>query len=392
MKPIYMDYNATTPVDKRVLEEMLPCFGAKFGNASSVEHSFGWEAQEAVDKARQRVAKLINARHEEIVFTSGATEADNLALKGVVGASRKRLCHVITVATEHSAIMDTASYLKRSGCKVTWLPVDGTGLVNVGDVGKAIERNTVLVSVMAANNEIGVLQPIEEIGKLCRLRGVLFHTDAAQAAGKIPLDVETMCIDLMSISGHKMYGPKGVGALYVRSQPRKVTLAPQMHGGGHERRLRSGTINVPGVVGLGKACELAQAEMTKEAERLTALRQRLYAGIVAALPRVHLNGHPTRRLPGNLNLSFECVEGEAVILSSEGVALSTGSACASASHEPSHVLSALGLPDELRHAAIRFGLGRWSTEQEVDLVVEKIVAAVRRLRALSPLWKESDIA
>ncbi len=381
--PIYMDNQATTAVDPRVLEAMLPFFTEKFGNAASKTHAFGWEAEEAVKQARQQVAELIGASEREIVFTSGATESDNLALKGSARAYRAKGDHLVAVATEHKAVLDPCKRLEHEGFRVTMLPVDRFGRVTPEQVAEAITEQTILVSVMAANNEIGTLQPIAAIGRACKERGVLFHTDAAQAVGKIPLDVEAMGIDLLSISGHKLYGPKGVGALYVRRRDPRVRLEPIIDGGGHEHGLRSGTLPVPLVVGLGQACEIARAEMHAEAQRLTVLRERLRAGLMGALTDVTLNGHPTERLPGNLNLSFAYVKGEALMLALKEVALSAGSACTSAQLGPSYVLKAVGLDDDLADASLRFGLGRFNTAEEVDWVIEHVVREVARLRPMS---------
>jgi len=368
-----------------VVEAMLPYFTERYGNAASLTHSFGQEANEAVEQARQQVAELIGAHPREIIFTSGATESNNLALKGVAAMYRPKGDHLITVATEHKAVLDPIRRLGREGWHVTILPVDAYGRVTVEQVAQALTPRTVLVSVMAANNEIGTLQPIRALGRLCKERGVLFHTDAAQAAGKVPLDVEDMGIDLLSLSAHKMYGPKGVGALYVRRREPRVRLEPQMDGGGQERGLRSGTANVPGIVGFGVACELCRQEMPTEAVRLTELRERLRRGIQDELSEVTLNGHPTERLPGHLNLSFAHVKGEALLTALRDVAASSSSACTTASLEPSYVLKALGLDDELAHSSIRFGLGRFNTAEEVDAVVQEVVRVVRYLRALNPL-------
>jgi cysteine desulfurase len=382
---IYMDNNATTRTDPRVVEAMLPYFTERYGNAASLTHAFGREADEAVDRAREQVAVLIGASPRDIVFTSGATESNNLALKGVAAMYRPRGDHLLTVATEHKAILDPIHRLGREGSQVTVLPVDGQGRVSVEAIAQALTPRTILVSVMAANNEIGTLQPIGAIGRLCKERGVLFHTDAAQAAGKVPLDVEDMGIDLLSLSAHKMYGPKGVGALYVRRRDPRVRLEPQMDGGGQERGLRSGTSNVPAIVGFGAACELCRQEMDAEARRLTDLRERLRKGIQDQLSDVTLNGHPAERLPGNLNLSFAGIKGEALLMALRDVAVSSGSACTTASLEPSYVLQALGLDDELAHGSIRFGLGRFNTEAEVEAVIRDVVRVVHYLRALSPL-------
>jgi len=386
MAHIYMDNNATTRTDPRVVEAMLPYFTEHYGNAASLTHAFGREADEAVEQARRHVAALLGAHPREIVFTSGATESTNLALKGVAAMYRPKGDHLVTVATEHKAVLDPVRRLEREGLHVTILPVDTFGRVSVDQVAQALTPRTILVSVMAANNEIGTLQPIREIGRLCKERGVLFHSDAAQAAGKVPLDVEEMGVDLLSVSAHKMYGPKGVGALYVRRRDPRVRLEPQMDGGGQERGLRSGTSNVPAIVGFGVACELCRQEMAGgESRRLTELRERLRRGIQDELSNVPLNGHPTERLPGNLNLSFAGVKGEALLMALRDVALSSGSACTTASVEPSYVLKALGLDDELAHASIRFGLGRFNTAEEVDAVIGDVVRVVHYLRALNPL-------
>jgi cysteine desulfurase len=385
--PIYMDNNATTRTDPRVVQAMLPYFTEKFGNAASRNHVFGWEAEEAVDHARQQVAALIGASEKEIIFTSGATESDNLAIKGVAAMYKKKGNHVISVITEHKAVIDPCKRLERDGFQVTFLPVDESGQVSAEQVAAALTDKTILVSVMAANNEIGTLQPIRQIGKLCKQRGVLFHTDAVQAVGKVPVDVNDMGIDLLSISAHKIYGPKGVGALYVRRKDPRVRLDPLIDGGGHERGMRSGTLAVPMIVGLGQACELCRLEMPQEAERLIRLRERLRQGIMDGLSDTYINGHPTQRLPGNMNISFAYVEGEALMMGVKEVALSSGSACTSASLEPSYVLKALGVGDELAHSSLRFGLGRFNTEEEVDYVVEDVKRAVNHLREMSPLYE-----
>jgi cysteine desulfurase len=385
--PIYMDNHATTPVDPRVLAEMLPYFTEKFGNAASRNHSYGWEAEQAVDQARARIASAIHARANEIIFTSGATESDNLAIKGVAEMHREKGNHIVTCAIEHKAVLDTCQRLEKHGCRVTYLPVQSDGLIDLDDLRQALTPETILVSIMAANNEVGVLEPIAEIGRLCRERGVLFHSDATQAVGKVPLDVEEECIDLLSISAHKMYGPKGVGALYVRSKNPRVRLTAQMDGGGHERGMRSGTLNVAGIAGLGKACEIAQAELPEESCRLAGLRNRLRDKILGALDEVHINGSMERRLPGNLNLSFAYVEGESLLMGISDVAVSSGSACTSASLEPSYVLKAMGTGEELAHSSIRFGLGRFNTEAEVDYVAGRVIETVRRLHELSPLYE-----
>ena len=385
--PIYLDYQATTPMDERVLSAMLPFFRERFGNAASRNHSFGWEAEKAVETARAQIATLIHAEPKEIVFTSGATESDNLAIKGVAEMYRDQGRHLITAPTEHKAVLDTCKRLEQEGCEVTMLPVDKTGLVRVDDVAKAIRKDTILVTLMAANNEVGTVHPIAEIGRLCKERGVLFHTDATQAVGKLPVDVEKMGIDLLSISGHKMYGPKGVEALYVRRRSPRVRLMAQMDGGGHERGMRSGTLNVPSIVGLGKACELCGEEMESEGRRLTGLRDRLWKRLSTDLDEIFLNGHATQRLPGNLNVSFAYVEGEGLMMGMKDLAVSSGSACTSASLEPSYVLRALGVGEDLAHTSIRFGFGRFTTPEEIDQASEVAVAAVKRLRDMSPLYE-----
>jgi cysteine desulfurase len=385
---VYMDNHATTPVDPRVLEAMLPYFSERFGNAASRNHQFGWEAEGAVDQAREQIARLINAKPKEIIFTSGATESDNLAIKGVVEFYKEKGSHVITAVTEHKAVLDTCKALERAGCaQVTYLPVDKDGLVDPDDVRKAITDKTILISIMHANNEIGTIHPLREIGKLAKEKGILFHSDATQGVGKLPVDVESMGVDVMSLSAHKIYGPKGCGALYVRSKGPRVRLTPMMDGGGHERGMRSGTLNVPGIVGFGKACELSGLEMEAETARLLEMRERLRTGIFSQLDEVYLNGHPTRRLPGNLNVSFAFVEGESLLMGLKDVAVSSGSACTSATLEPSYVLKALGVGEDLAHTSIRFGLGRFNTLEEVDYVVERVVHEVRRLREMSPLYE-----
>jgi cysteine desulfurase len=382
--PVYMDNNSTTRVDPRVVEAMLPFFTEHYGNAASRTHCFGWKAEEAVEKARAQVAELIGASPREVIFTSGATESNNLALKGVAAMHRGKGNHLITVRTEHKAVLDPCKRLERDGFEVTFLPVDRYGRVSAAQVADALTERTILVSVMAANNEIGTLQPVAEIGQVCKQRGVFFHTDAAQSAGKIPFDVEAIGADLVSLSAHKMYGPKGVGALYVRRQGPHVRLEPLFDGGGHERGMRSGTLPVPLVVGFGKACALCRDEMPDEARRTRGLRERLRAGIQGRLSDTLLNGHPEERLPGNLNLSFAYVQGEALLMALRNVAVSSGSACTSASVEPSYVLRAVGLDDDLAHGSIRFGLGRFTTPEEVDYVSDEVVRHVERLRALSP--------
>jgi cysteine desulfurase len=386
--PIYLDNNATTRVDPRVVEVMLPWFTEHYGNAASRHHAFGRHAEEGVETARAQVAALIGAEPREIVFTSGATESNNLAIKGALAMRRQAGRHMVTVNTEHKAILDVCKRLERDGLHITYLPVDHWGLVSPEQVAEAMRPTTVLVSVMAANNEIGVLQPIEEIGRICKTAGVLFHTDAAQAAGKVPLDVERMGIDLLSLSAHKIYGPKGVGALYVRRRNPHVRLEPLFEGGGHERGLRSGTLNVPGIVGFGRASEICGANMAVEAQKASELRDRLLSGLMDQLDEVTLNGHPELRLPGNLNLSFAGVRGEALLMALRNIAVSSGSACTSASPEPSYVLKAIGVEDELAHASLRFGIGRFNTVAEIDYAVEEVVRCVRRLRALNPLFSQ----
>jgi cysteine desulfurase len=385
--PIYMDYHATTPVDPRVLEAMLPYFTEHFGNAASRNHAFGWEAEEAVDKARKQVADLIGANVKELIFTSGATESNNLAIKGVAEMYREKGNHIITCVIEHKAVIDTCKKLEKQGARVTYLPVQKDGRIDLDDLRAAITDKTILITIMTANNEIGVLQPVAEIGAIAKEKGILFHTDAVQAVGKVPFDVNTVKADLVSITGHKFYGPKGVGALYVRRRNPRVLLAEQISGGGHERGMRSGTLNVPGIVGLGKAAELARLEMAAESERLRRLRDRLNEKFHANLDEIYVNGSMEHRLPHNLNISFAYVEGESLLMGINDVAVSSGSACTSASLEPSYVLKALGAGDDLAHSSIRFGLGRWTTEEEVDYVVEKLTSVVRRLREMSPLYE-----
>ncbi len=385
--PIYMDNNATTRTDPRVVDAMLPYFTEMYGNAASRSHAYGWEAEEAVEKGRAQIAEIIGASAKEVIFTSGATEAVNLAIKGVAGMYKKKGNHIITQATEHKATLDTCKRLERDGFQVTYLPVDKYGQVHADQLREAITDKTILVSIMAANNEIGTVQPIGAIGRLCKEKGVLFHTDAVQVVGKVPVDVEEMGIDLLSLSGHKLYGPKGIGALYVRKKDPRVRLEPQIDGGGHERGMRSGTLPVPLIVGLGQACAIAKAEMPEESQRTFRLRERLREGIMSKLPETYLNGHPTERLPGNANISFAYVEGEGLMMGIKDVAVSSGSACTSASLEPSYVLRALGVGDELAHSSIRFGLGRFNTEAEVDAVVELVVREVSRLREMSPLYE-----
>jgi cysteine desulfurase len=385
--PIYMDNHATSPIDPRVLEAMMPYLTGIFGNAASRNHSFGWEAEGAVEKAREQVAKLIGATAKEIIFTSGATESNNLALKGIAEMYRERGNHIITQVTEHKAILDTCKRLEKSGYRVTYLPVKADGLIDLEDLKRAFDEKTILVSIMFANNEIGVVQPVAEIGKMCRERGVLFHSDGVQAVGKIPVDVNSMNIDVLSLSGHKIYGPKGVGALYVRRRNPRVQISEQINGGGHERGMRSGTLNVPGIVGLGKACEISGQEMAAEGERLSKLRDKLKVKLEGALDYIHVNGSMEHRLPNNLNISFVYVEGESLLMGINDVAVSSGSACTSATLEPSYVLKALGLGDDVAHSSIRFGLGRFNTEAEVDYVADKVIDIVKKLRELSPLYE-----
>ncbi len=385
--PIYMDNHATSPLDPRVLEAMMPFFTAKFGNAASRNHSFGWEAEQAVETAREQIAKLIGASAKEIIFTSGATESDNLAIKGIAEMYRERGNHIITQVTEHKAILDTCKRLEKYGYRVTYLPVKADGLIDLEDLKRAIDDKTILVSIMAANNEIGVLQPIREIGKICHEKGVLFHTDAVQIIGKVPFNVIVDNVDVASLTAHKIYGPKGVGALYVRRRNPRVQIAAQIDGGGHERGMRSGTLNVPGIVGMGKACEIAMQEMDNEAAYLRGLRDRLKAKFEAELDYVHVNGSMEHRLPGNLNMSFVYVEGESLLMGINDVAVSSGSACTSATLEPSYVLKALGLGDDVAHSSIRFGLGRFNTQAEVDYVAAKVIDIVKKLRELSPLYE-----
>src|SRR5438105_3530466 len=385
--PIYMDNHATTPVDPRVLEEMLPYFKEKFGNAASRNHAFGWAAEEGVETARERIAKLVGATAKEIIFTSGATESDNLAIKGVAEMYKEKGNHIITAVTEHKAVLDTCKRLEKYGYRVTYLPVQKDGLLDLDDLRRALDDKTILVTIMAANNEIGVLQPWAEIGQLCHERGVIFHTDATQAVGKAPVDVNKHNIDLMSISAHKMYGPKGVGALYVRRKNPRVQISPIIDGGGHERGMRSGTLNVPGIIGLGKACAIATEGMPKEACHLAGLRNRLKDKIMGRLDEVYINGSMEHRLPGNLNISFAYVEGESLLMGINDIAVSSGSACTSATLEPSYVLKALGTADDLAHSSIRFGIGRFNTEAEVDYVADRVIETVERLRELSPLYE-----
>ncbi len=385
--PIYMDNHATTPMDPRVLEAMLPYFGRVFGNAASRNHAFGWEAEQAVEKAREQIAKLIGATSKEIIFTSGATESNNLAIKGIAEMYRERGNHIITQVTEHKAVLDTCKRLEKQGYRVTYLPVQADGLVAIEDLRRALNEKTILVSIMFANNEIGVIQPVAEIGKLCHEKGVIFHTDAVQAVGKIPVNVQEMNIDVLSLTAHKLYGPKGVGALYVRRRNPRVQISAQIDGGGHERGMRSGTLNVPGIAGLGAACEIAGKEMAAEAKRQAQLRDYLKEKFEKALDYVHVNGNMEHHLPGNLNMSFVHVEGESLLMGINDVAVSSGSACTSATLEPSYVLKALGLGDDVAHSSIRFGLGRFNNKAEVDYVSDKVITVVKHLREMSPLYE-----
>jgi len=385
--PIYLDYHSTTPVDPRVLETMMPTFSEVFGNASSRNHPFGWAAEALVEKARAQVADLIGASDKEILFTSGATESNNLAILGVAELYHEKGRHLITSPTEHKAVLDTMAVLERRGYEVTYLNLDSTGLISIDELEKAIRPDTILVSIMAGNNEIGTIQPISEIGRICKQKGVLFHTDAVQAVGKIPVDVQAMGIDLLSLTAHKIYGPKGVGALYVRRKNPRVRLAAQIHGGGHEKGMRSGTLNVSGIVGLGRACEIAKQSLRIESEKLRTLRDRLWQGLQDNLGDIYLNGHPTERLPNNLNVSFAYVEGESLMMGMKELAVSSGSACTSSSLEPSYVLKAIGVGEDLAHTSIRFSVGRFTTEDEIDYAIAKVVSTVTRLRELSPLYE-----
>ena len=389
--PVYFDNHATTPVDPRVVEAMLPFFTEYFGNSAS-KHAFGWEADAAVYEARKSVAALIGAAPKEIVFTSGATESDNLAIQGVAEMHRDRGDHVITCAAEHKAVLDSCKFLERRGFRVTYLPVDACGTVNIDKLRAAIDDKTLLISIMAANNEVGTIQPLDEIGRIAAEHGILFHSDATQAVGKMPIDVEASGIHLLSMTAHKLHGPKGIGALYVSTRKPAVRLSPTIHGGGHEGGMRSGTLNVPGIVGFGKACAIAREEMAKELPHITDLRNRLQAGLFSRLDEVHLNGHPTERLCGNLNVAFGYVEGESLIMGLNDVAVSSGSTCTSAALEPSHVLKAMGLREDLAHGSIRFGLGRFNTEEEVDYVLDRVEEEVNRLRGLSPAYAKRTAA
>jgi cysteine desulfurase len=386
--PIYLDNHATTPLDPRVLQKMIPYFTENFGNASSRNHAFGWQAEEGVEKARKQIAALIGASDKEIIFTSGATESDNLAILGVAEMYKDKGNHIISCLTEHKAVIDPLKHLEESGqFEVTWLSVDQFGLINLEELKKAIRPTTILITLMHGNNEIGTIQPVEEIGKIAHEAGVLFHTDAVQTVGRVPIDVEKMHIDILSMSAHKIYGPKGIGALYVRRKNPRVRLSPLVHGGGHERGMRSGTLNVPGIVGFGEACEIAMNEMEKESQRTKELRDYLHEGLKKELDQLFLNGHPTQRLPGNLNISFAFVEGEALMMGIKDIAVSSGSACTSASLEPSYVLKALGVTEDLAHTSIRFGIGRFTTKEEIDFAISRTVKEVKRLRDMSPLYE-----
>lgn len=385
--PIYLDNNSTTRCDPRVVEAMLPYFTEHYGNAASRNHAYGWKAEASVEEARAQISSLIGASPKEMIFTSGATESNNLALKGVAAMYKKKGNHIITQATEHKCVLDSCKRLERDGIHVTYLPVDQYGRVSADQVRDAMTDKTILVSIMFANNEIGTIQPIKEIGKLCKEKGVLFHSDAVQAVGKIPVNVEELGIDLLSLTAHKIYGPKGIGALYVRKKDPRVRLEAQIDGGGHERGMRSGTLPVPMIVGLGKACEICKNEMPEESKKTFTLRERLRKGIMNGLPETYLNGHPEARLPGNANISFAYVEGEGLMMGIKDVAVSSGSACTSASLEPSYVLRALGVGDELAHSSIRFGIGRFTTQEEIDFTTELVIREVSRLREMSPLFE-----
>ena len=384
-KLIYLDLQATTPVDPRVLNEMMPYFTTKFGNAHSKTHQYGWDSEESVENARKKISNIINANPKEIIFTSGATESNNIAIKGLANFNKNKKIHIITAQTEHKCVLESCRSLQQKGFEITYLPVKNNGLIDLNELNNNISTNTLLVSIMAVNNEIGIIQPIKEIGEICKKNKIHFHTDAAQALGKIPLDVDEMNIDLMSMSSHKLYGPKGIGALYVRRKPR-VRLEPIISGGGQERGLRSGTLATPLIVGFGKACEIAQTEMKEETIRINKLKNRLITNINSELTNVTLNGCDVNRYPGNVNLSFYCVEGESLLMASKDLAISSGSACTSASLEPSYVLRSLGLSDDLAHSSIRFGIGRFTTEKDIDYASESIIKSVKKLRDLSPLW------
>lgn len=385
--PIYLDYHATTPVDPRVLQKMLPYFTEHFGNSGSRNHAYGWEAEKAVEHARTQVANLIGAEAKEIIFTSGATESDNLAILGVAEMYKEKGRHIITAVTEHKAVIDPCKHLESLGYEVTWLPVDTFGQISLVELEKAIRADTILISIMHANNEIGTIHPLKEVGAIAKKHGVIFHSDTVQTAGRIPVNVHDLNIDLASLSAHKIYGPKGVGALYVRRKGPRVRLSPIVFGGGQERGMRSGTLNIPGIVGFGEAAEIAQKELPTEAARLLNLRERLWKGLKAGLDELILNGHPTERLPGNLNVSFSYVEGEALMMGIKDLAVSSGSACTSASLEPSYILRALGVKEEFAHSSIRFGLGRFTTEEEIDYAISRLIKEVTRLREMSPLYE-----
>jgi cysteine desulfurase len=389
--PVYMDYHATTPVDPTVLDAMIPYFTEKFGNAASRQHEFGWIAEEAVETARSSIGHNIGASNKEIVFTSGATESNNLAIKGIAETWKQKGNHIITAATEHKSVLDSYKRLEKNGLQITYLPVDHDGLIDLNRLENALTPQTILVSIMVANNEIGTIQDIDQIGKICRSRNIFFHTDATQAVGKVPINLKTTNIDLMSFSAHKIYGPKGIGALYVRNSHPKVRLAMQLDGGGHEYGYRSGTLNVPGIIGFAKALDLSITVMNKETQRLRQFRDMMLTQFSEQIDEIYLNGHPTRRLPNNLNLSFLHVEDNALMMSMKDVAVSTGSACSTSDPEPSHVLKALGLPPERLHSSIRFGLGRFTTEEEVAYVVDRVIKNVRKLRELSPLYKKTPV-
>ena len=388
---IYMDYHATTPLDPRVVEEMMPYMTSCFGNASSTAHVFGWKAKDAVEKARRQVAELINCSPEELIFTSGATESDNLAIKGVAYANKHKGNHIITSAADHHAVLDTCAVLENEGFDVTYLPVDKYGMVHPQQIEDSITSQTILISLIYANNEVGSINPLSDIGKIAREHGVLFHSDAVQAGGRIESDVDQLGLDLMSLTAHKMYGPKGVGALYIRARKPEIQLTPMIHGGGQENHIRPGTLNVPGIVGFGEACELSKTLMVEESQRISALRDKLRHALFNRIDCIYLNGHPLKRLAGNLNISFEFVESEALLTGLNNIALSAGSACTSGAVQASHVLRAMQLKEELAHTAIRFGLGRFTTEEEVDQVIDAVVKEVHRLRQLSPLY-EGDLS
>jgi cysteine desulfurase len=388
--PIYMDYHSTTPADPRVVDAMLPYFTEKFGNASSKSHEFGWMAEAAVENARKQTARLINAEYRDIIFTSGATESINLAIKGIAESNLPKGNHIVTSTIEHEAVLDTCKSLERKGYEVTYLKVDEYGLVDISELKSSIKENTILVSVMYVNNEIGTIQPVDEIGAICKSRGVLFHSDATQAVGKIPVDAVRSGIDLMSFSSHKIYGPKGVGAFYIKSKFPKIRITPRIDGGAQERGIRAGTLNVPGIVGFGKACEIAKAEMETETTRLTLLRDRLYNGIITGLKDVKLNGHPSKRIGNNLNLTISNVDSDALLIAVKEIALSTGSACSSESVETSHVLKAINSDNSHKHSAVRFGLGRYTTDEEIEYTIKKVVEKANYLRKVSLLGTHSE--